>query len=116
MGIHGWYEDHFAATPELKGIKLQTCAPGDEPVWWITAALLPDGMKGEAVGMRLMDRYPDIEIRPGFYPLHMMAIFKSNWSKPCPNSEVLYSRLICLPSSNQLKESDVKRICGALAD
>lgn len=114
--IHGWYEAGFSSRPELKGISFQQVAQGDEAVWWITAALLPEGYNGEAVGMKLMEKYPDIEIRPGFFPLNKMAIFKSKWAKPCPNAEVLYQRLVCLPSSNQLKKEDVERICDALVD
>merc|ERR1719401_3263053 len=114
--IHSWYQKRFAALPALQGIRLQKEAPGDESVWWITAALLPEGLSGEKVGMQLMENCPDIEIRPGFFPLGMMKIFKSELSKPCPNAELLYQRLVCLPSSNQLQEPDVERVCGALAD
>jgi len=113
--IHSWYEAGFAARKDLQGIRLQKCSPGDEPVWWITAALLPDGMSGEAVGMRLMKDYPDIEIRPGFSPLNTMAIFRSPLVGPCPNAESLYHGLVCLPSSNMLSKPDVERVCDALA-
>mmetsp|Transcript_25319 Transcript_25319/g.57576 ORF Transcript_25319/g.57576 Transcript_25319/m.57576 type:complete len:696 (-) Transcript_25319:105-2192(-) len=112
--IHQWYEECFSALPSLQNIKLQKQVPGDESVWWINAALLPEGMSGEEVGMRLMKDYPDIEIRPGFFPLNIMKIFKSKWSHPCPNAELLYKRLVCLPSSNQLKKEDIERISGAL--
>lgn len=113
--IHSWYEAGIASHPALQGVKLQKCVPGDEPVWWINAALMPQGVSGEKVGMRLMADFPDIEIRPGFFPLNMMGIFKSPWMKPCPNAECLYDRLVCLPSSNQLTKLDVDRVCGALA-
>lgn len=113
--IHSWYEAGFASRRELKRVSLQKCELGDEPVWWINAALLPDAMNGETVGMRLMQDFPDIEIRPGFYPLHNMGIFKSEWSQQCPNSESLYKSMVCLPSSNQLLRADVERICDALA-
>lgn len=112
--IHGWYTARFANHHALKDITLQKEAPGDESVWWINAALLPEGMSGEEVGMRLMRNCPDIEIRPGFFPLNVMKIFKSKWAHPCPNAEALYRRLVCLPSSNQLEKADVERICDAL--
>jgi len=114
--IHSWYETGFAARKELQGIQLQKAADGDSPVWWITAALLPDGISGETVGMRLMKDYPDIEIRPGFFPLNIMGIFRSPAVKSCPNSERLYHGLVCLPSSNQLTKPDIERVCDALAD
>jgi perosamine synthetase len=114
--IHKWYEAGFAAYPDLKSIKLQKCGSGDEPVWWINAALLPEVYSGEQVGMLLMKNHPDIEIRPGFFPLNKMDIFKSPVNRPCPNTELLYQRLVCLPSSNQLQEPDIQRICKALAE
>lgn len=114
--IHQWYIDCMATRPGLQGVKLQKELETDESVWWINAALLPEGISGEEVGMRLMKDYPDIEIRPGFFPLNVMKIFKSKWSHPCPNAETLYQRLVCLPSSNQLQREDIVRICGALED
>jgi len=114
--IHSWYEDGIAARPALKGVRLQQASEGDDSVWWINAALLPDGLSGEDVGMQLMKSFPDIEIRPGFYPLNSMAIFQSEWSRPCPNAELLYKRLVCLPSSNQLQKDDVERVCDALVE
>jgi len=113
--IHSWYQEGFASHPVLKRITLQKCVEGHEAVWWITAALLPDNMNGEAVGMQLIKDYPDIEIRPGFSPLSAMAIFQSQWVKACPNTEALYHGLVCLPSSHQLTKPDVDRICDALA-
>eukprot|EP00421_Protoceratium_reticulatum_P004975 CAMPEP_0168363024 /NCGR_PEP_ID=MMETSP0228-20121227/3480_1 /TAXON_ID=133427 /ORGANISM="Protoceratium reticulatum, Strain CCCM 535 (=CCMP 1889)" /LENGTH=695 /DNA_ID=CAMNT_0008375743 /DNA_START=47 /DNA_END=2134 /DNA_ORIENTATION=+ len=114
--IHQWYKETFTVHDVLLDVKLQQEAPGDESVWWITAALLPEGLSGEEVGMRLMKVYPDIEIRPGFFPLNAMKIFRSKLSHPCPNAEMLYKRLVCLPSSNQLNKLDIERICGALAE
>eukprot|EP00439_Symbiodinium_sp_Y106_P060975 s2916_g9.t1 len=115
--IHSWYEDGIAARPALKGVRLQQASEGDDSVWWINAALLPDGLSGEDVGMQLMKSFPDIEIRPGFYPLNSMAIFQSEWSAArSPNAELLYKRLVCLPSSNQLQKDDVERVCDALVE
>lgn len=113
--IHRWYEEGIAARPALQGIRLQKANPGDVAVWWINAALLPEGLNGEKVGMQLMKDYPDIEIRPGFYPLNTMEIFKSPWVGSCPNAELLYQRLVCLPSSNLLTKEDIERVCDALA-
>jgi len=114
--IHSWYEEGLAKRPGLAGVKLQQAAPGDDSVWWINAALLPEGLSGEEVGMQLMKTYPDIEIRPGFFPLDMMAIFQSTGSRKCVNAQLLYRRLVCLPSSNQLQKEDVERVCSALLE
>jgi len=111
--IHSWYEK-YTQCPGLANAKLQAVAPGDEAVWWINSILMPEGISGEAVGMQVMKDYPDIEIRPGFFPLDQMAIFKNAAVLPCPNTDLLFSRLVCLPSSVQLQEPHVERVCGAL--
>lgn len=113
--IHGWYEKHMGR-PGLEAVKMQTFTPGDQPVWWINSALLPEGISAEKVGMQLMKDFPDIEIRPGFFPCDQMAIFKGAMVGPCPNTDLLYRRLVCLPSSHQLCEPNIERICMALAE
>jgi len=113
--IHEWYKAGFAKREELNCLTLQKAMDADEPVWWINAVLLPNGLSGEEVGMQLMKDYPDIEIRPGFSPLGKMEIFKSEFMRPCPNAEALYHGLVCLPSSNLLTEEDIGRVCDALA-
>lgn len=113
--IHGWYEKYIEV-PALKEVKLQSVHKGDGPVWWVNAALMPEGISGEEVGMQLMKDKPDIEIRPGFFPLDQMAIFKHAKVLPCPNTDLLFRRLVCLPSSVQLEEADVARICTGLSE
>ncbi|CAJ1328644.1 unnamed protein product [Effrenium voratum] len=115
--IHAWYEQSIAKHPQLAGVRMQEAAPGDDSVWWINATLLPEGLDAEKVGMQLMKSYPDIEIRPGFFPLDAMAIFQTSpKSQPCLNARQLYKRLVCLPSSNQLQKEDVERVCTALVE
>lgn len=111
--IRGWYEQHMRCLPD---VQLQACRHGDEPVWWINAMLVPDGMCAEEVGIQLTTDYPDIEIRPGFFPLHNMTIFQCPSAQACPNTNLLFQRIVCLPSSVHLKEPDVSRICVALGD
>jgi len=112
--IHDWYVEH-TKLPELADCVLQKTAPGDEPVWWVNCVLMPDGISGEEVGMQLMKDYPDIEIRPGFFPLDQMAIFKHEKVVHCPNTDLLFRRLVCLPSSVNCSEENIKRVCTALA-
>jgi len=112
--IHDWYVQHICR-PGLENVKLQTTAAGDEPVWWVNAVLMPEGISGEEVGMQVMKDCPEIEIRPGFFPLDQMEIFKHENAAKCPNTETLFRRLVCVPSSVNLDEGHIKRICGALA-
>lgn len=114
--IHSWYEKYMQGA-EFEGLKLQSSTPEDRPVWWLNSVLLPEGSEpAETVGMRLMKSNPHIEIRPGFFPLQQMEIFKHpTLAQPCPNSDLLFDRLLCLPSSHQLQEHDIQSICSALA-
>mmetsp|Transcript_59341 Transcript_59341/g.109717 ORF Transcript_59341/g.109717 Transcript_59341/m.109717 type:complete len:698 (-) Transcript_59341:110-2203(-) len=112
--IHDWYVSKITSAPELRDVKLQQTRKGDAPVWWINTAVLPEGYSAEELGMKLMKQFPDIEIRPGFYPLDTMDIFKSKYVVPCKNSELLYKRLIALPSSVHLQETDIDRVVKAL--
>lgn len=67
----------------------------------------------EHIGLSLMKSHPHIEIRPAFFPLHKMTSFIEDAS-PCPNCNMVYSSLLCLPSSAQLTKQDVKEVCVAL--
>lgn len=113
--IHAWYQKYLAR-PGLEGVKLQKCSDGDTAVWWINAVLLPQDVNAEEVGMSLMKSFPDIEIRPGFFPLDQMTIFQYPGVTPCTNTQLLYRRLLCLPSSVHLQERSIERICMALEE
>jgi pyridoxal phosphate-dependent aminotransferase EpsN len=113
--IHDWYLSYLRG-PGLDQVKMQSFAEGDEPVWWVNTALMPEGVSGEEVGMQVINDNPEIEIRPGFFPLDQMAIFQNKYSQPCPISDLLYRRIICLPSSINITEEDVERIAAALQD
>jgi perosamine synthetase len=112
--IRSWYEKHMTQ-PGMENVKMQAVTEGDNPVWWVNAAVLPEGISAEEVGMQLMKDFPDIEIRPGFFPLDQMNIFQHEKVVPCPNTDLLFKRLVCLPSSPHLTEPNIQRICEALA-
>jgi len=114
-------------------LDFQKTRPGDEPVWWLNSLRLarhrlPNDLQqalkkkyeenpafniAEAVGMLLMKRNPHIEIRPAFFPLHKMSPF-AKAARPCPNCDLVYQTLLCVPSSALLEESDVREVCSAL--
>jgi len=127
--IHSWYQEGLK---EMPYIKFQQARPLDEPVWWLNSLKieldkLPSDVAekyrgklaknrnfnlAETVGMEIMKNHPNIEIRPAFYPLHKMSSF-SETAQPCPTSELVYQTLLCVPSSAQLQEEDVKEVCAA---
>lgn len=111
--IHEQYAAGFAGT----GLTLQGSSPVDKPVWWLNAFVLPQNSKmtAEQLGHAVMDAYPELEVRPAFYPLHWMRPFAAD-ARPCPNAEDLYRRLFCLPSSGQLTDEDVKHVVSAVRE
>ena len=108
--IHTWYRECLSDTPR---VQFQTPNKADTSVYWINAVLLP--VDAESVGMRIMAKHPEIELRPGFYPLHLQDPFRAN-SYPCPNAEFLFKHVICLPSSVHLTRPDVEYISRSLID
>ena len=51
-----------------------------------------------------------VKFPKGFYPLHLQRPFREASILPCPNSELLYDRIICLPSSPNLSKQDVEHV------
>jgi len=129
--IHEWYRSRV--TQDLPYITLQQPKPGDQPVWWLNSLkfepdMLPVEVQrgleekrrtsknfnlAETVGMHLMKNSPHIEIRPAFFPLHKMACFAQT-AQSCPNADLVYDTLLCVPSSAHLVEEDVDEVCVAL--
>merc|ERR1712194_161035 len=132
VGGEGGYQP-AAAFKVSDVLDFQKTRPGDEPVWWLNSLRLarhrlPPGLQqalkkrydenssfnvAEAVGLLLMKRNPHIEIRPAFFPLHKMSPF-AKAARPCPNCDLVYQTLLCVPSSALLEESDVKEVCSAV--
>ncbi|KAF4678171.1 adenylate kinase [Perkinsus chesapeaki] len=113
--IHGWYEEHLADLSKSEMISLQQYEPTCQPVWWLNAVFLKNqSVRGEEIGTELMRIAPEVEIRPGFYPLGLMKPFRGEEALACPVAELLYERILCLPSSHNLTESDVKHVCDTL--
>lgn len=108
--LRKWYEELLRG---CSYVQLQHFRIGERPVWWVNTALLPAGFEAEQIGSSLMKARPDMEIRPAFYPLHLQKSFK-HAAMECPNAEILYERLICLPSSPMLNRDDVKEVCHAV--
>lgn len=128
--IHAWYQEGLSELSET--LEFQRAKLTDEPVWWLNSLRIrPEiveqvfeaspsrardlGNLAEAVGMQLMGKHPHIEIRPAFFPLHKIAIF-SETAQPCPNADLVYESLLCVPSSAQLTRDDVMEVCAAVKE
>jgi len=102
----------------LGGNELFTMPP--EPgygtvVYWMFAVLLSASC-GKTTGQvaDLLSK-TNVETRPFFVPIHRQPIYEGAAGGPWPISDELYERGLCLPSSANLKDADVRRICDRLA-
>jgi len=111
--VHTWYIEELAALGGTYGRLQQQAHESDEPVWWITAFMLPEGVDPEKVGALL--KLKAVEVRPGFYPIGVtLPFFKhSRGQDACAD---VYTRLLCLPSSCHLERQDVAEIMGYFKD
>lgn len=105
----------YMAALEGSKLRMQQPDPGVRPVWWLNSVMLPEGCNAEQVGMGIMAAHPEIEVRPAFFPLHTMKPFRAN-ARPCPNAELVYRRLFCLPSSAMLRDADVSHVAACVLE
>ena len=52
----------------------------------------------------------NIQVRPIWYPNHLQKPFKENYSYKIKNAQKIIKNLICLPSSVNLKKSQIDKI------
>lgn len=91
-------------------IELAIQAPWAARVNWLYTLLLREGIDRDVVLKGLNER--GIDSRPTFVPIHTMPPYQTaEWF---PNSEAIANRGLSLPSSVDLKESDVERVCSVL--
>lgn len=94
-----------AALPELgwmpDGV---TEAPNN----WLQVALLPEGVRPQAVADRL--DHAGIEARRGWKPMHLQPVFGQAEAIGGTVAEGYFARSLCLPSGQMLNSSELERI------
>lgn len=84
-------------------------------VYWMYCIALTDKIKVERdVVMERMER-KNIEMRPLFYPMHVMPPYKDT-SVSCPIAEKISEKGICLPSHAMLAEENIQYIVECLKE
>lgn len=108
------YEELLADIPEL--VQLQKIPKGYTSVYWMNNVILQDSVHKERDDvMREMETKHNIEMRPVFYPMHIMPpYFDAGASFPV--AERLGGRGISLPSHALLTEEDIAYICASLKE
>ncbi|SHO47117.1 DegT/DnrJ/EryC1/StrS family aminotransferase [Anaerocolumna xylanovorans] len=99
-----------------KDYVLMQMVPEDcESVYWMSNVILQDKVKLERDEVMSRMEAHDIEMRPVFYPMHIMPPYYDE-SVVAPNAEYIAKRGISLPSHASLKEEDVEYICNCLLE
>jgi len=96
-------------------ITLPPKAPWVKNVYWMYSILLEDNflMSREKLMQELQSE--GIETRTFFYPVHVQPLYKElGANESFPISDELSRKGINLPSGNNLKKEDIKRVCDTI--
>ena len=100
----GEYEEYMVFQQEPENCK---------HVYWMSNVILQDAISKERDKVMQEMEACNIEMRPLFYPMHIMPPFYDEYVC-CPIAEKLSARGISLPSHALLSEDDIKYICENL--
>lgn len=106
------YRDALAATP---GVSWLPDAPHGRSNRWLSVLQLDSAIEPEAVIATLAEN--EIEARRVFKPLHRQPLFSNAAFHPhgqASESDRLFARGVCLPSSSNLSEHDQQRVIDAV--
>jgi perosamine synthetase len=104
-----WYGEMLADAP----VVLQPELDGVVNAFWMTSALLPEGINRDELMRRL--RNDGIETRPFFYPCHHLPMYESAGpDTQFPVADDVSRRGFNLPSSAKLTRDDAAYICERL--
>lgn len=106
------YKKYFSGHSDY--VRMQATPDNCEHVFWMNNIVLSDKVKMSRDDvMQEMETKYDVEMRPFFYPMHIMPPYYDE-SVKCPVSESISERGISLPSHALLTEEDVKYICESM--
>ena len=94
----------------------QKIIKGSKPSFWLNSIYFKvlSPKKVREIGNELMKS--GVEVRSGFWPLNKLKSFKSLYVKKKSVSEEIFFKTLVLPSSYNLKASDIKLINKKILD
>jgi perosamine synthetase len=101
--LFGLYSEAFAGSSFGQVRQEQA---GTSSNYWLQAISLPDGMKDAKDELIRGCVDAGVSVRPLWKPLNRLAPYASHPSAPTPVTEDLYNRVICLPSSAFLANTE----------
>jgi len=97
-----------------KDIALQKIISNSSSCFWLNSILLENHSKKSVRKLGLHLESLGIEVRSGFWPLSNMSGFEPLVFGSQKNGELLYDKLLVIPSSSSLKESDIEYISNTI--
>ena len=95
-------------------IALQKIINNSSSCFWLNSILLENHSKKSVRKLGLHLESLGIEVRSGFWPLSNMSGFEPLVFGSQKNGELLYDKLLVIPSSSSLKESDIEYISNTI--
>ena len=110
--IRKWYEAGLADAPE---IEVQKSIPGRKSVTWLYSATLKHGKISRDL---LIDKLKlkSVDLRPFFYPLSQMDIYKEFAKNPTPISNEVSAQGLSFPTVLSMNEEDYLFICDKIKE
>ncbi len=100
-------EYYIKELSEIKEINFPKINPRCEPVHWFTNIMIPSAKKLSEFLLK-----KEIQTRRFFYPIYKQPCYKNfNFNKNFPNSEYAYNCGLSLPSSYNLTDNELEKIC-----
>ncbi len=106
--IFTWYQEALSG---LAGLTLNRTAPWAKNVYWMVTAELEGADEAARDTFMQKLRAVDVDSRPYFYPLSMMADYPGTHT---PVTYQIYQKGINLPSYFDMEKRDVERVCAAV--
>ena len=97
---------------DADGIKIIKSDPENRTVWWRYTILLNQKIDQKEFKKKALEK--NIVVREGYLPLHKHPFFKEHNNLSLPNSEKLGRETFDIPSSFNLKESEIEHIGKSL--
>jgi len=109
-----WYKKHLKG---LRGVSLQPEASWAKSVYWMVSLILdPEIIKNSRDELAGKLKSAGVDTRPFFVPLHRQPVYTEYRNIRLPNTEDISRRGLNLPSSIDLKESDIAYISGKIKE
>lgn len=106
--------EYAARLRDIAGLSLPVEATWAESVYWMYSVLIENHFGHTRDSVMDVLKARGIDTRPFFVPLHLLPPYASD--RPRPVSEKVARKGINLPSGPTLTDSDIARVCAALAD